>query len=49
MMRSWTKFLPFVFVEWFAKRNLAKQFLGKTSKRVVSPYKGVYLEVGYDE
>jgi hypothetical protein len=46
-MKLWTKILPFVIVEWFAKKHLSRNSLG--NKTVVSPYRGVWLEVAEGE
>ena len=40
-MKTWTKILPFIFIEWFARRFLSKNTLGGVG--VVEPYPGVWI------
>lgn len=46
-MKWWTKFLPFIFVEWYAKKHLSRNITGNI--RIVSPFNGVFFQVGEDD
>ncbi|MNR05008.1 hypothetical protein D3C85_1210100 [compost metagenome] len=50
-MKTWTKILPFLVVEWLAKKHLERftDWHAKGENRVfVYPYKGVKLFIGGD-
>ena len=44
MLKSWTKILPFFFIEWYAKRKCQK-FAGLNNTIYVEAYKGVRIYV----
>ena len=46
-MKTWTKILPFFFIEWFAKRyteifSMNENWV-KDNPNVVVPFKGIYI------
>ena len=42
-MRAWTKILPFVFIEWYAKRNLERHRMMGID--VLKPYPNVSIHI----
>lgn len=48
-MRSWTKLLPYFFVEWFIKkygeRFIVRDTWFKDEPTIVSPYPGTYIKL----
>ncbi len=49
MMKTWTKILPFFFIEWYAKRHMQRYDIpAKDSKtvRFIRPYENVSIRIG---
>jgi hypothetical protein len=48
-MRTWTKILPYFFIEWYSKKygyqyDMDERYI-ENYTRIVSPFKGVYIRV----